>query len=61
MRYLMYDHSYGEFKRARKLFSELPTQVRKRIAKIDYTKAEQKCPQGMHIGRLMRKAASELA
>ena len=61
MRYLMYSRCYGEFKRARKLFSDLPTQVRKRIAKIDYTKAEQKCPQGMHIGRLMRKAASELA
>ena len=60
MRYLMYDHSYGESKRARQLFKELPSKVRKRMAKIDYTKAERKCPQGMQIGRLMREAALEL-
>ncbi len=60
MRCLMYDRSYGESEKARTLFKELPLEVQKRIANLDYRKAEQKCPQRMQIGRLMREAASEL-
>jgi hypothetical protein len=60
MRYLMYARCYGESKRARKLFKELPPEVYDRIATLDYRKAEQKCPQRMQICRLMREASSEL-
>ena len=60
MRYLMYSRCYGEPERAKSAFNELPSSIRKRMAIIDYKKAELKCPQGMQIGRLMREAASEL-
>jgi predicted aldo/keto reductase-like oxidoreductase len=61
MRYLMYDRSYGESRKARTLFKELPSNVRNRMVAVDYRNAEKKCPQGMPIGRLMREAAIELA
>jgi len=59
MRCLMYVRSYGDSKKARKLFKEIPLEVQKRIANLEYRNAEQKCPQRIQIGRLMRKAASE--
>jgi predicted aldo/keto reductase-like oxidoreductase len=61
MRYLMYYHSYGESDRARELFAELPSKIRRRIPTLDYSVAERKCPQGIPIGRLMRKAHTILA
>jgi predicted aldo/keto reductase-like oxidoreductase len=61
MRYLMYGRSYCESDRAKVLFKQLPSVVKNRIAKLNYRKAEQKCPQNMQIGRLMREAAIELA
>ena len=60
MRFLMYARCYGNRDSAKSLFSELPLKVRKRIANIDYEKAERKCPQRMDIGRLMREATIEL-
>jgi hypothetical protein len=60
MRCLMYDCSYGDPEKARALFKKIPLEVQKRIANIDYRNAEQKCPQRIQIGRLMRQAASEL-
>jgi hypothetical protein len=60
LRYLMYARCYGELNNARSLFNELPLKVRKRMAHIDYRTAEQKCPQRLNIGRLMREAATEL-
>jgi predicted aldo/keto reductase-like oxidoreductase len=59
MRCLMYDRSYGDSKKARELFKEIPLEVQKRIANLEYRNAEQKCPQRIQISRLMRKAASE--
>jgi uncharacterized protein len=59
MRSLMYDRSYGDSKKARELFKEIPLEVQKRIANLEYRNAEQKCPQRIKISRLMRKAASE--
>ena len=56
----MYDCSYGDPEKARALFKKIPLEVQKRIANIDYRNAEQKCPQRIQIGRLMRQAASEL-
>jgi len=60
MRFLMYARCYGELENAKSHFNELPLKVRERMAHIDYKKAEQKCPQRMDIGRLMREATTEL-
>ena len=61
MRFLMYARCYGELENAKSNFNEIPVNVRKRMARIDYKNAEKKCPQRMEIGRLMREAKSELA
>jgi len=61
MRYLMYCRNYGNRDFARSRFQSLPAQTRAVMAQVDYTAAEQRCPQRMPIGRLMREAASELA
>jgi predicted aldo/keto reductase-like oxidoreductase len=56
MRYLMYYESYGDRYRARSLYGQLPSEIRARIGSFDYSLAERKCPQGMAIGRLMKRA-----
>ncbi len=61
MRYLMYCRGYGEPERARSAFRRIPSKTRNIMARLDYKEAERKCPQGMHIGRLMREAVIELA
>jgi hypothetical protein len=61
MRYLMYGRCYGELERAKSAFKELPSRVRRRMGNMDYKEVERKCPQGLHIGRLMREAVIELA
>ncbi len=61
MRYLMYFRDYGDRDRARRLFNEIPEEIRKQINRLDYTRAEQQCPQKMAVGKLMREAAEILA
>ncbi|MGD9362669.1 MAG: aldo/keto reductase [Desulfobacterales bacterium] len=61
MRYLMYSRCYGESERAKSAFKELPSEVRGRMAVMDFRDAENRCPQGLPIGRLMREAVIELA
>ncbi len=61
MRHLMYERHYGGAVDARALFSELPAEVRERLARVDYAPAERACPHGLAIGSLMREAASRLA
>jgi len=61
MRFLMYSRCYGERERASAAFHALPKATRSKMARINYTKAERRCPQGMPIGRLMHEAVSELA
>jgi predicted aldo/keto reductase-like oxidoreductase len=56
MRYLMYYESYGDYERARSLYGKLSPATRKRLGKIDYSLAENRCPQGISIARAMRKA-----
>jgi hypothetical protein len=56
MRYLMYYESYGDYERARSLYGKLSPATRKRLGKIDYSLAENRCPQGIPIARAMRKA-----
>ncbi len=61
MRYLMYYHDYGDRDRARALFAELPAETRSRLCQVDYSSAEERCPQKISIGRLMREAGRILA
>ncbi len=61
MRYLMYARSYGESDLARTLYAELPDEVRRRMASLDFRPAESRCPRGLPIARLMREASSQLA
>jgi len=61
MRYLMYSRCYGESERAKSAFKELPSEVRERMAVMDFKDAENRCPQGMPIGRLIQEAVIELA
>jgi predicted aldo/keto reductase-like oxidoreductase len=56
MRHLMYYESYGDRDRARSLYAQLSSGVHARIGSLDYSLAEKRCPQGMAIGKLMRKA-----
>jgi predicted aldo/keto reductase-like oxidoreductase len=60
MRYLMYCRSYGERDDAVAEFRKIPFRIRKQMADLDYSMAEQRCPQSMAIGRLMKAAISEL-
>ena len=57
----MNSRCYGEPGKAKSVFNELPLNVRNRMAAMDYRKAENRCPQGMPIGQLMREAVIELA
>ena len=61
MRYLMYCRSYGDRHYAMQEFNKMPAGIRRRMATVDYLKAEQRCPQRMAIGRLMREAIKELS
>ena len=61
MRYLMYCRSYGDRHFAMAEFNKVPERIRRRLAKADYSKAEQRCPQKMAIRRLMREAIEELS
>ena len=56
MRYLMYYESYGDRHGARSLYGQLSPEIRARIGSLDYSLAERRCPQGMAIGRLMKRA-----
>jgi predicted aldo/keto reductase-like oxidoreductase len=60
MRYLMYARSYGDRERARREFAALPAEVRVALSRQDYRLAEQRCPEQLPIGRLMREATLEL-
>ncbi|MGD9326406.1 MAG: aldo/keto reductase [Desulfobacterales bacterium] len=60
MRCLMYSRSYGDRTHAIELFKDIPEKVRAKIASLDYSSAENRCPQKMAIGNLMRDALKEL-
>jgi predicted aldo/keto reductase-like oxidoreductase len=61
MRYLMYSRSYGDRDRAARRFNRIPERIRSEMANLDYSLAEQKCPQNIAIGKLMREALNELS
>ncbi|MGO9174808.1 MAG: aldo/keto reductase [Desulfobaccales bacterium] len=61
MRCLMYYREYGDPELAKLTFAGLHPEVRQRLAEVDYSRAEQACPQGLAIGELMRQAREILA
>jgi hypothetical protein len=61
MRCLMYYREYGEPELARETFAGLPEAVRQQLTAVDYSRAEQACPQRLAIAQLMRQAAEMLA
>jgi predicted aldo/keto reductase-like oxidoreductase len=61
MRCLMYYNSYCDHDRARKLFAQIPNNIRSTLLSADYKAAEARCPQNMPIGKLVAKAVSLLA
>jgi hypothetical protein len=60
MRYLMYARSYGDRHRGRLHFQKIPLRIRQQMEGMNYGPAEQRCPQKMAIGSLMREALKEL-
>ena len=56
MRYLMYFHNYGHRRQATEKFTRLPESTRRRLADVDYSKAERECPQNIPIGQFMQYA-----
>ena len=60
MRYLMYHNSYGEHTEARRLFAQIPTNVRNKLLSTDYSLAEARCPQRLPIRELVAEAVSKL-
>jgi len=60
MRYLMYYNSYGERAEARRLFAQIPTNVRNKLFSMDYSLAEARCPQRIPIRELIAEAAGKL-
>jgi len=60
MRCLMYARSYGDRHRAMTHFQKIPLRIRRQMEGLDYSPAEQRCPQKMAIGKLMREALAEL-
>ena len=60
MRCLMYAHRYNDYQMAREAMARLPSDIRQRLLRADYARAESQCPQRMAIGALMRRAAEEM-
>ena len=56
LRYMMYHNSYGKTDYARRLFRELPENMRNSLASRDYSPAERACPRNIEIGKVMREA-----
>ena len=61
LRYLMYYRSYGDYHYAADRFQTIPENIRLQMAHLDYSSAEQKCPQKIAIGKLMGQAVKELS
>ena len=61
MRCLMYARTYGDKSRAKRLFNRIPQTTRHKMAILDYTSAEDACPQKMAIGRLVKESFDEFS
>jgi predicted aldo/keto reductase-like oxidoreductase len=56
MRSLMYHRDYNDLELARQTYGELPARTRHLLAKTDYSPAEDACPQGLPIAKLIGEA-----
>jgi len=61
MRSLMYKHKYDDVKLAKELFAQTCSKVNCKISSIDFSAAENICPNGNKIGKLMLEAEKLLA
>jgi predicted aldo/keto reductase-like oxidoreductase len=61
MRYLMYYNSYGRHEEARRLFAQIPGNLRSKLLSTDYSLAESRCPQHLPIGKFIAEAICKLA
>jgi len=61
MRCLMYSRNYNEPVWAKELFNKIPVTERERIMNLDFSTAEQECPQKIEIGKLIKEACFELS
>ena len=60
LRYSMYDCSYGDRARAKAELGALPESIKSNALGADYSKAEQRCPQGVQIGKIIRQVHRDL-
>jgi len=60
MRCLMYRRAYRDPDAAGALYRRIPEALRTRLARVDYSEAERRCPRRMAIAALMSEAAREL-
>jgi hypothetical protein len=60
MRYMMYRHHYTEKDEARRSLARLSGDVCDRIASVDFSPAEKRCPRKLAIGKVMRDAVNAL-
>ena len=60
MRYLMYCNSYEDYDLAAAGFNKIPANIRRGLTDLDYSLAENKCPQGLPIAKLMQEAKKKL-
>jgi predicted aldo/keto reductase-like oxidoreductase len=60
MRCLMYYRDYGERDLAREVYAGLLDGARARLTQVDYSLAENACPQRLAISKLMREASEIL-
>ena len=56
----MYARGYGSDALAKKLFAQIPAELRERMVGSDYSTAETECPQRMPIALLMQEPYLEL-
>ena len=61
MRYLMYWRSYEDRNRAVESFNKIPKEIRVKMTNMDYSQAEQICPQQIPIGKLISEAMKEFS
>lgn len=60
LRYRMYYEHYGERRRGKELFAQLPVEAKK-LDGVDFSTAEAACPHKLPIGQLMHEAVEKLA
>jgi len=60
LRYSMYNCSYGDRETASALFHALPLDIKTNLLKTDFSEAENRCPQKMRIGKVLKTALEDL-